>query len=508
VYRITDPLISRPIAHRYSDSLPGQPTINGMPVLGVLRSYTSLGVSRQVGSVAALRIKTEAPIIELTGVTPEGGRTVQTLVVDGRLVPPKVLSADRGFGGGWAVSTIRIAFGTRRLRDIWIETQSHLAFLKVGKEEYLLPVDDANEPQLTAVGDSYLQSLSDVFGNGGAIALSVGARLGLRKVATDSVGATGYHSTGGGLGNFNDRLPAHAQDSSQIYLVIGGINDYGDAFSGSGLRWPSQTEYESNVRDYLRGLRSARPNALIVVTAPFCPIPSLSDASFVASAFTNASGLGDNLYKANVHKEAVRAISPPWVYIDVLMGTGWLNSSGATGDVTNLQWFTGGTPAPNTTATHKPGNTNGGGGGGFGGIDSVPVLSGGRYRQAPEIMATGGSGRGLLLCGRIDGATGALTSVPVVCPGYGYTAAGLPTISIDPTFESEPAILGTPTLTVGLNPGGQYPLLEFAPPGATAAELNNIYHLLQRDLVHPSPVGTEHIARRLASNIYDAVMAM
>jgi hypothetical protein len=218
--------------------------------------------------------------------------------------------------------------------------------------------------------------------------------------------------------------------------------------------------------------------------------------------------MGDNLYKAAVAKEAVGSIGGPWIYIDVLMGTGWLNSSGATGDITNLQWFTGGTPGPNTSATHKPGNTHGGGGGGFGGIDTIPVLAPGRYRQAPEIVAIGGSGKGLLLASRIDPATGALNAIVPVVPGYGYRADSLPTLVIDSTFELEPATPGTPTLQVGINPDGQYPLLSFAPPGVSLADLNNIYTLLGRDTVHPSPVGAEHLARRLADNIRAAVLAL
>jgi hypothetical protein len=217
--------------------------------------------------------------------------------------------------------------------------------------------------------------------------------------------------------------------------------------------------------------------------------------------------MGDNLYKASVVKEGLRRIASPWVYIDVLMGGGWLNSSGGVGDVTNLQWFTGGTPGPNTTATNKPGNTLGGGGGGFGGIDTIPVVSPGRYSQAPDVLAVGGSGHGLLLASRID-RTGGITSVVPVVPGVGYTNNGLPSIVIDPTFEIEPAALGAPTLLVGINPKGQYPLPSFAPPGVSAADLNNIYVMLGPDTVHPSSVGAEYIAQRLAQNIYAAVLAL
>jgi len=234
----------------------------------------------------------------------------------------------------------------------------------------------------------------------------------------------------------------------------------------------------------------------------------MSDSTYVANPATNTSGLGDFLYKKQLYLEAVQNIAPPWVYIDVLLGGGWLNSSGASGDVTNLQWLTGGTPGPGTSPTFRPGNTNGGGGGGFGGIATVPVIAGGNYAQAPELSAVGGSGSGLLLASRID-AAGRLIEVAVLSPGSGYTAdTGLPLIHVDRTFEVSPAELGTPTLQVGVNPEGLYPLLSFAPPGVTAGELNNIFVMLTNDTVHPSPVGVSYLSSRLARCIFDAVMAL
>jgi hypothetical protein len=195
------------------------------------------------------------------------------------------------------------------------------------------------------------------------------------------------------------------------------------------------------------------------------------------------------------------------VYIDVLMGGGWLNSSGATGDVTNLQWFTGGTPGPGTSATYKPGNTQGGAGGGYGGIAEIPIVAGGRYSQAPGVTARGGSGSGLLTASRIDSA-GALKTILVFVPGSGYTSAGLPSFDIDTTYELSPALLGTPTLMSGINPDGQYPLPSFAPPNVSVDALNNVYTVLERDMVHPSCVGVAYLSRRLAENIFQAVMAL
>ena len=504
----SSPLIGGPIRTRFGASLPGSPTVDGFACLAATRPYSCKGQARNAGSPTVLHVKTDAPVIELAGVVADGTGTVQTLIVDGRLVPPKVLSCARGVGG-WSSGAIRVDFGRRTMRDIWIETAMHVAYLKIGRGDTLVAADDQLEPQLTCVGDSYLQSRSAAFGNGSAIALEIGARLGVGKVSLDAVGGTGYWNSGGDLGNLNDRLAAHAADESLVYLVMAGINDYGDVVDGPPrLVWPARSTYEQAVADYLRSLRAARPEALIVVTAPFCPIPPMSDASYVAHLDTNSSGLGDFLYKAQVHKQAVQAIAGPWVYVDVLMGGGWLSSAGATGDVTNLQWFTGGTAGPGTTATYKPGNTAGGGGGGYGGITQVPIIIGGSYRQAPEITASGGTGRGLLLASLID-ASGALTAVSIVSPGSGYTAGtGLPTIAIDRRFESRPAEIGAPTLAVGVNPDGQYPLPSFAPPGVLVSELNNIYTLLSGDTIHLSPLGVEYLSRRLAENIHDAVMAL
>jgi hypothetical protein len=500
-------LISKPIAQLYSASLPANPQVGGHPCLAVNRPYTCKGTAQQVGSVRCLRIRTDAPVLELSGVVPDGGQTVQTLVVDGYLVPTKILTNSLGLGGGWDVGTIRINFGTRQLRDIWLECYMYVAYAKVDASDTVVAPTDAAEPQITVIGDSYLQCQSAAFGNGGAIALELAARLGIRKVATDAVGGTGYYNSNTNIGNFNDRLPAHAQDNSTIYLVMGGLNDYGDRINGSTTVWPTLAQYDQAVLGYLQGLRARQPNALIVMTAPFCPNPTLSDSSWIANPATNTTGTGDNLYKAQLFKQSMQNIAAPWIYIDVLMGTGWLNSSGATGDVRNLQWFTGGTPAPGTSSTYKPGNTAGGGGGGFGGIASVPVVNGGRYSQAPDVLASGGSGSGLLLFSSINQATGAVSAINVLVPGSGYSSgSGLPRITLDPTFQIMQATLGTPTLQVGINPGGAYPLPAWLPEGVS--DLNNIYRLLRTDATHPSTAGVSYLATRLALSIFAGVMAL
>jgi lysophospholipase L1-like esterase len=504
---ITSPLIGRDLPTLVSGPLPGYPTINGLPCMGILRAYTCKGNEKVVDSIQWFRIRTDATILELAGVVPDGNHSVQTLFIDGCRVQPNVLSSCRsGSRGGWNFGSIRIAFNTKRMRDIWIQTYMAAAYFCIENNASVESVSDSKNPQITVVGDSYLQQRSSSFGNDGALALEISVRLGLFRVSTDAIGGTGYWNSGGDVGNLNDRLPGHSTDNSDIYLVMAGLNDYADVTS-SGLVWPTSSQFQHAVAGYLQGLRSAQPNALIAVTAPFCPIPPMSDASYIANSATNSSWLGDALYKASVIKTSIQKIPGPWVYIDVLMGTGWLNSSGATGDVTNLQWFTGGTPGAGTTATYKPGNTAGGGGGGFGGIDSVPVISGGSYSQAPEVIAVGGTGSGLLLSSSID-INGALTSINVVVPGAGYTAAGLPEIRIDQTFEQRPAVLGTPSLLIGTNPDGQYPLLSSAPPGVSAAQLNNIYTYLGTDQVHPSPPGIEYLAGRLSRNLYEAVAAL
>jgi hypothetical protein len=506
IFSASSALINGPLRKAYAANLPGNPVISGYPCLAVLRPFSCRGVRETVGSPTILRFKTDAPTVELSGAVTDNAQSVQTLIIDGALVPPIILSAGRGWGGSDS-ATLRIGFGSRQVRDIWIETAMDVAYLKIDQHDSLFAVDDEAEPQMTVVGDSYQLVNSNAFGNGGAMALELGARLGIRNVAADAVGGTGYWNSGKNIGNFNDRLPAHGADESTIYLVIGGLNDYGDALPDGTIAWPTRATYENAVSGYLLGLRAMNPNALIVVTAPFCPDPPMSDSSYVAWAATNSSGLGDFLYRAQLHKNAIQQVSAPWVYIDVLMGTGWINSSGASGDVTDLQWFTGGTPGPGTTATYKPGNTNGGAGGGFGGIQFVPILSGGGYTQAPDLMASGGTGSGLLLASRINSA-GAMIAITTISPGTGYTAgAGLPQIAIDPTYEISPATLGPPVLMIGVNPNGQYPLQSLAPPGS-AGELNNIYAYLTNDRTHPSPLGVNYLSTRLAQNIYAAVLAL
>jgi hypothetical protein len=464
-------------------------------------------MARAAGSPTVLRLRTDAPIFEIAGIVPNGSMVPLTMIVDGALVRPQILSSSFGVGGGWNFGSVKIDFDSRKMRDIWLETGLGVAYIRFAAADIVLPVNEQSEPQITVVGDSYLQASSPAFCNGGGIAMELAARLGIRKVATDAIGGTGYWNTGGGIGSLNDRLPGHAADNSTIYLVMAGLNDYRDILDNQQLSWPAQSEFEQGVLAYMRGLRAARPDAVIAVTAPFCPIPSMSDSTYVANPVTNGSGQGDFLYKSALFKRSLQQIAGPWVFIDVLMGTGWLNSSGATGDVTNLQWLTGGSAFPGTTATFKLGNTRGGAGGGYGGIIRIPVLSGGSYLQAPELAATGGSGFGLQLASTIN-SSGQIVSVNIVNPGHGYTSGGLPTIEIDRTYQLDQATLGTPVITTAINPDGQYPLIDFAPPGATAADLNNIVTLLHDDTVHPSPLGVNHLSRRLAENIYQAVMAL
>lgn len=493
VIPVTDPLIGGPIRNRLAP-LAGNPSINGYPCVAISRPYTCRGMARNASSRSAIRIKTDAPVIEITGATPENTAAIPVMIVDGQLVPPVALAMSRGSPGGFTSGTLVVDFGTRALRDIWIEPLMLLAYIRIGATDTLLPANDQSEPQITVIGDSYLLGRSDTFPSDGGIAFEIGARLGVRKVACDALGGTGYYNTGGNLGNLNDRLPAHAADNSTVYLVMAGLNDYGDV---SGL--PTRAAYESSVYDYVKNLRAAQPTALIVVTAPFCPTPPLSDSSYVSNAATNTSGMGDYLYKADLHRKAIQQIVGPWVYIDVLMGRGWLNSSGRSGDDTHLQWFTGGNAPPGVSI---------GGGGGFGGIKQVPIVNGGKYKQGPDIKVSGGTGRGLLVSGVIDN-TGALSSVPVHTNGYGYTAGtGLPTFTIDPEHELMPAVLDQPVLTQGYNPdpvAAAYPLPGSAPSGT---DLNNIYTLISEDRTHPSPLGVEYLGKRLAENLYQAVMAL
>ncbi len=459
-----------------------------------------------VGSPTVLRLQTDAPTIELAGYVPVNLPCSQTLIVDGRLVPPKALSVSNGSGGGYNVVAASIAFGSRAMRDIWLETGMWLSYVKLGANDTLQPVNDSADPQMTVVGDDYLRVGSNTFGNDAALALEIAARLGISKIAVDGVDGSGYWNSGYSRGNFNDRVAAHAADNSTVYLVIGGFNDYADLVAPPPHDvWPTRAQYESAVNSYFQALRAAQPNALIVATAPMCPNPTLSDASYVSNAGTNTSGAGDFTYKSSVQRAALSAIAGPWIWIDSMMGTGWQNSSGASGGVTGLQWLTGGVAIAGTSASYKPGNPGGGSGGGFGGIASVPIAAPGRYSQAPDIIVDGGSGAGLLLASTID-STGALNDIVVMAPGEGYGSA-LPSVTIDPSFQRTAGALGTPVLMQGVNPQGVYPLAGFAPATVPAGYSNTFVNLLP-DLARPSPSGVDYLASRLAQSLFEAIMAL
>lgn len=507
IYSFANSAFGGPIRSRFTASLIGRPATGSYPALAVNRPYTCKGVAKTVGSASVFRLSTDAPVIELAGVVLAGAPTSQTLIVNGQLCPPKAVSVSNGAGGGYNSVGLKINFGSRATRDIWIETGIYPSYVKLGQGDSLNPISDSAEPQMTVVGDSFLTYSSNAFGNGAALALEIGARLGIRKIATDTVTGSGYWNSGYDTGNLLDRVAAHAADNSNLYLVMAGLNDYTDYVNPPHNVYPTRAQYEAAVASYFQSLRAAQPNAVIAVTAPFSPNPTLSDASYVLNPATNTSGLGDFAYKSQVQRSALAQIAGPWVWIDVLMGGGWINSSGASGGATGLQWLTGGIPATGTSATYKPGNPTGGAGGGFGGIASVPVLNGGSYSQAPDILASGGSGRGLLLTTTIS-SNGAITAVRVLQPGSDYTAgAGLPILSIDPTFQLQPGTLGTPVLMGAINGSGSYPLPAFAPAGVTTG-LSNAVVMLMPDQNHPSPVGVDYLANRLSQSLYEAVLAL
>src|SRR6202034_334974 len=125
----SDPVISGPIRNQFTASLVGNPAISGYPCLAVNRLYTCKGQSRATASVNVLRFMTNAKVFELAGAVGDGSPSgvVTTLIVDGQLVLPKVLSAGRLNGGGWDFGSIRIDFGSRAIRDIWVVTDLFVA---------------------------------------------------------------------------------------------------------------------------------------------------------------------------------------------------------------------------------------------------------------------------------------------------------------------------------------------------------------------------------------------
>jgi hypothetical protein len=135
------------------------------------------------------------------------------------------------------------------------------------------------------------------------------------------------------------------------------------------------------------------------------------------------------------------------------------------------------------------------------------VSAGGKYSQAPEIVATGGSGSGLLLASTIN-SSGQINAIRVVEPGVGYTTgSGLPKLTINTTFQLTAATLGVPVLMGGVNPNGNYPLPAFA-PASVPGGFSNAYVNLLPDLTHPSPAGVDYLASRLAQSLYEAIMAL
>jgi hypothetical protein len=99
-----------------------------------------------------------------------------------------------------------------------------------------------------------------------------------------------------------------------------------------------------------------------------------------------------------------------------------------------------------------------------------------------------------------------VTAINIIAASGYSCGSGLPTISIDTTYQISAATPGTPTLMVGISPDGAYPLPSLVAPGVT--DLDNIYRMLLSDTVHPSPVGLDYLSTPVALSIFEGVMAL
>ena len=77
-----------------------------------------------------------------------------------------------------------------------------------------------------------------------------------------------------------------------------------------------------------------------------------------------------------------------------------------------------------------------------GALNTIPVTGGGNYSQAPAIHITGGAGTGATAQAIMNGT--AISSILVTNPGRGYTSA--PTVTVDTTYQTSAATLGTVTI--------------------------------------------------------------
>lgn len=255
--------------------------------------------------------ETDAPVLGLQSFQP-GYFTVR---IDGELTaftPPATASVQR-----WVE---KITNPSRQMRRYDVISHGMTPGIWVGPYDTVRAPDLTREPSSLWFMDSYGTSPPTP---APVLPLAAMLQMGLYRASNSAVGGSGYQKDNtSATPPDNDLLKRLGELTitgwtPDMIVVCNGINDT-DAAS-----------MNANAVAVFAQSRQRWPETVLVATGPWCP-----DGANAANAGTKYPGIRDNI------KNALAAVSGPWVFIDNLAGV-WNNSSGASGTAGGLPWQTG-----------------------------------------------------------------------------------------------------------------------------------------------------------------------
>lgn len=262
-----------------------------------------------------------------------------TLIVDGQIA--QVSPGNSAGLSSASVQTVLINFGSRKPRQIiyYGANNNLLAGIAIDATASLSPLDiTTNRFVWAAAGHSWEQSHPTLEAAGSHIEKAM-FMLGAYAGTSTYIGGTGYLADNAivvpvlpGLYSTTRIAQLTCANPDLVFLSGLAFNDVDNSAA-----------WLAAVQTVFNGIRAALPNAILAVMGPWCPISTNATGD---TKFTRMNGSLLTL---------LRAISPPWCYLDNLNGINY-NSSG---------WSANDGLGPWDTGTGCIGTTTGAGNGDF-----------------------------------------------------------------------------------------------------------------------------------------------
>ena len=182
------------------------------------------------------------------------------IIIDGRYLTLSGLRASVGANPSYYVLDFPAA-GGRKTRQITLENEFNTTFwgVRVDPESKVWAPDAANHVRVIAIGDS-ITGGGDGFPDlpGDDWPSLVAKRLGWSEVWNSALGGTGYiaQAPGNAFPNFGQRIQDVCQNSPDVVIVFGGIND--------GVS-STPDQIQAAALAYFRAVRACLPTAPIIV---------------------------------------------------------------------------------------------------------------------------------------------------------------------------------------------------------------------------------------------------